>query len=294
MQEDRLMWAKREDIDESAVTAFDTCLQSSMTILPSAMAALGRGSAASEGAHATTTASPTSPGTRSQAATPGWAEDADAYRATSGRSSSPVATTGQQISASAAQQLAASKQWTYVTLDRMPVRSTTRGLVAQTGATLLRDTALLSTRNIGVAFAVTSGSHTLFFAADTAEEAAAWVAMIKQAWFHCAMNSVRSTRGARHLLSHGSVRTADTSERSEVTALRIEIEQLRARLQEFGNSHGHTTDLVHPGDADSQQVPQQVLRNLGCKKASWVTCLAFTSAAISCSTMAIPDLHSSP
>lgn len=50
-------------------------------------------------------------------------------------------------------------------------------------------------RGSSVRFAITSGTHTHFFAADSDEDAQAWVSEIQQAWRHCVLHPERTVGG---------------------------------------------------------------------------------------------------
>jgi hypothetical protein len=93
--------------------------------------------------------------------------------------------------------------FSYIPLDRLPVRSTPRGYVPGTAVTRVSGTQVLAHEIIGTSFSVTAGSHTHFFAASSAEEADAWVLAIKEAWHHCTMHAQRTVGvGGQDVIEH--------------------------------------------------------------------------------------------
>ena len=139
----------------------------------------------------------------------------------------------------------------YLPLDRLPVRGTPRGYVPGTSIARVSDSQVVVREKIGTAFAVTCGSHTHFFAAESESEADAWVAAIKQAWMHCAMHTTRrsdwtvlDTARRSEAFTAASIRrltdeklqiqrhfeTVHSQRSAELASLRGELETLRRRM----------------------------------------------------------------
>lgn len=121
--------------------------------------------------------------------------------------------------------------YNYIPLDRIPVRALPRGYEAGTAVCRVFDTQQVAREAVGAAFSITAGSHTHFFAVDTAREADDWVRAITTAWHHCAWHAQRSAHlGGEHL-----------NEALEATQRRAQLEQLllcqeaARREREMGN-----------------------------------------------------------
>jgi PLAT/LH2 domain len=117
----------------------------------------------------------------------------------------------------------------YIPLDRVPIRSTPRGYVPGTAISKITDSQVVARDSIGTAFAVTAGSHTHFFAAESEADATEWVGAIKQAWFHCAMHTQRSSQSDWSVVE--SARRSECMTAATATRLQMEKLQLLRSLQ---------------------------------------------------------------
>lgn len=117
----------------------------------------------------------------------------------------------------------------YIPLDRIPVRSTPRGYVPGSAVSRVANTQVVQ-QGLGAAFAVTAGSHTLFFSAPSEAAADNWVEAIQDAWTHCTMNVLRCVHASK-----ASVEQTQSSEQllaATNASLRMEQQQLFAELQQ--------------------------------------------------------------
>ena len=126
----------------------------------------------------------------------------------------------------------------YIPLDRIPVRSTPRGYVPGSAISRVANTQVVQ-QGLGAAFAVTAGSHTLFFSAPSETAADKWVEAIQDAWTHCTMNVLRcvqaSTTAAEQAQSNEQMLAAMNA------SLRFEQQQLITELQQVeGTPRPHT------------------------------------------------------
>lgn len=117
----------------------------------------------------------------------------------------------------------------YVPLDRIPVRSTPRGYVPGSAISRVANTQVVQQR-LGAAFAVTAGSHTLFFSAPSEAEADRWVEAIQDAWTHCTMNVLRCVQASGTTL--GQAQSNEQMLAAMNASLRFEQLQLVTELQQ--------------------------------------------------------------
>lgn len=117
----------------------------------------------------------------------------------------------------------------YIPLDRIPVRSTPRGYVPGSAISRVANTQVVQ-QGLGAAFAVTAGSHTLFFSASTEAGADKWVEAIQDAWTHCTMNVLRCVQASKTTVEQ--TQSSEQMLAAMNASLRLEQQQLFAELQQ--------------------------------------------------------------
>eukprot|EP00892_Ulva_mutabilis_P005098 jgi/Ulvmu1/2960/UM149_0043.1 len=145
----------------------------------------------------------------------------------------------------------------YIPLDRIPVRSTPRGYVPGSAISRVANTQVVQ-QGLGAAFAVTAGSHTLFFSAASEAEADKWVEAIQDAWTHCTMNVLRCVQAPGT-----TVEQAQSNEQMLAamnSSLRFEQQQLITELQQVEARHASQLARVRLENVELQQQMQRTPR----------------------------------